>query len=86
MINGFSFTKLCLLSLSLTQVTEFLYLLTSTPKSSPYDFLLLVTEAYSEPCQTCNMEHFAKLANSFYSIFAKRSTLDAWQSPEYAFG
>ena len=43
------------------------------------------SEAYSEHCQTSNMELFAKIVNSFLSltIFAKSSILDVWQGFEY---
>ena len=42
--------------------------------------------AYSEPCQTTNMEYFAKIVNDFQrlAIFAKRSILDIWEGCEYA--
>ena len=35
-------------------------------------------EAYSEPCQTCKIEVFAKIV-----IFAKDSLLNVWQGFEY---
>ena len=40
----------------------------------------LYSEAYSEPCQTCKMERFAKIFNGFYPLtnFAKRFILDVW--------
>ena len=39
---------------------------------------------FSQPCQTSNMERFAKIANGFQplTIFAKHSILDVWQSSE----
>ena len=43
-------------------------------------------EAYSEPCNTFNMENFPKLVNSLYSliIFAKHSIYDVSLGFEYA--
>ena len=38
-----------------------------------------IAEAYSKPCQTPNMERFAKIGNGC----AKRSTLNVWQGSEY---
>ena len=45
------------------------------------------TMAYSEPCQTSTMERFTKIINflKLFAIFAKRSTIDVWQSSEYAY-
>ena len=45
------------------------------------------TMAHSEPCQTSKMERFTKIINflKLFAIFAKRSTIDAWQSSEYAY-
>ena len=44
------------------------------------------SEAYSEPCQTFEMEVFTKLLNdvSFLTIFTKSSILDVWQGFEFA--
>ena len=41
-----------------------------------------ILETYSEPCQTSNINRFAKIANSFQllNIFAKRSILDFYAS------
>ena len=39
------------------------------------------TEAYSEPCQTCKMEHFVKRIH----FFARHSILDVLQGYEYAY-
>ena len=41
----------------------------------------LTTVAYSEPCQTSKMECFAKMME----FLRKRSILDVWQGPKYAF-
>ena len=47
-----------------------------------------VPKAYSEPCQTCKMECFAKIVKGLKQlpIFAKHSILDAWQGSEYPSG
>ena len=44
-----------------------------------------LTGAYSEPCQTSNMEVFAEIGNSFQllTIFSKSSILDVSQGSEY---
>ena len=50
-----------------------------------FTFLALTSNlpsvSYSETCQTCKMEYFAKIVNGFetLTIFAKRSVLDVWQ-------
>ena len=55
-----------------------------------FTFLALTSNlpsvSYSETCQTCKMEYFAKIVNGFetLTIFAKRSVLDVWQGFEYA--
>ena len=48
---------------------------------------IMITEAYSEPCQISKMELFTKVVNSFHplTIFAKRCVLDVRQGGEYAF-
>lgn len=45
-------------------------------------------ETYSEPCQTSNMERFAKVVNNvkLLTIFAKHSTLDVRLGHENAPG
>ena len=49
-------------------------------------FYWAVVEAYSEPCQTSNMEFFRKIIIDFHSStgLAKSSILDVWQGSEYA--
>ena len=49
---------------------------------------LLKPVAYSKHCKTSQMEHFAKIVHGFQQviIFAKRSILNVWLGPEYAFG
>ena len=44
------------------------------------------TDAYSEPCQTSKMGHFAEMVNDWKLLrnFAKRSILDIWQGSEFA--
>ena len=44
------------------------------------------TGAYSEICQTSEMERFAKIISGFYSLtfFTKRSILDVWHGSAYA--
>ena len=44
------------------------------------------TEAYSQHCQTSEMECFAKIVNGWkaFTIFPKQLTLDVWQGSEYA--
>ena len=47
--------------------------------------LVWLTEAYSEPYQSCETKSFAKIFNA--KIFAKRSgILDVWHGSEYASG
>ena len=43
-----------------------------------------LSEAYSEPCQTCKMECSTKIVNGFqpFTIFAKCSILGVWQHSE----
>ena len=41
------------------------------------NILHVLSEAYSEPCQTSKMESFAKIPN------AKSSVFDTWQGSEY---
>ena len=41
-------------------------------------------EVYSEPCQTSEMEHFAKTVNDLLkTVIAKRSTLGVLQGSEH---
>ena len=51
-----------------------------------YSCKLVISEAYSEPCQTSKMERFEKIVNSFHllTVFAKRFIVDVWQSFKYA--
>ena len=53
-----------------------------------HEFLIRLAEAYSEPCQTSKMEHFAKIVNAFQllTIFAKHSILYVWLGSECACG
>ena len=39
-----------------------------------HEFLIRLAEAYSEPCQTSKMEHFAKIVNGLksFTILGKR--------------
>ena len=46
-------------------------------------FFMCSPEAYSEPCQTSQMECFTKIIN-YLTIFAERSILDVWQGSEHA--
>ena len=50
--------------------------------------VVLISEAYSEPCQTSMMKLFAKIVNGLkpVTIFGKNSILDIWQGSEYSFG
>ena len=43
------------------------------------------SEAYPEPCQTSNMDCFAKMVNglNLLTFFVRHSILDVWQSPKY---
>ena len=47
---------------------------------------LIVSEAYSETCQTSKMELFAKRVNGWLPLtfFAKNSISDPWRDSEYA--
>ena len=49
---------------------------------------LMLTEAYSEPCQTSKMELFEKKVNSFQplTIFARILFLDVWLGSGYTSG
>ena len=40
-----------------------------------------ITERYSEPCQTCKMDHFAKIVNGFQplTVFTKCSFLVSYR-------
>ena len=46
----------------------------------------VLTQAYSEPCQTPKMETFVKIVDSLKPLiaFAINSILDVWQDSEYA--
>ena len=50
--------------------------------------VVLILEAYSEPCQVSKMEFSVKIVNNLklLTIFAKNSILDIWQGSEYSFG
>ena len=48
--------------------------------------VVLISEAYSEPCQTSKMEFLRKQLTVEAAIFAKHSSLDIWQCSEYSFG
>ena len=61
-----------------------------SPLMSPIYFVKIArdkhtSEAYLELSQTSDIEPFKAIASSFKSflIFAKSSSLDIWQSPEY---
>ena len=45
-----------------------------------------ISKAYSEPCQVCEREIFAKIVCGFelLTIFAESFILDVWQDSEYA--
>ena len=42
-------------------------------------------ETYLEPCKTCTMECFAKMANGLKAVISKRSIVDVWQNFKCAF-
>ena len=48
--------------------------------------VVLISEAYSDPCQTSKMEFLRKQLTVKAAIFAKHSSLDIWQCSEYSFG
>ena len=47
--------------------------------------VMLISETYSEPCETSKVELFAKIVNGLESltIFVKNSILGIWQGSEY---
>ena len=47
---------------------------------------IINTKVHSKPCQTAEMELFAKIVKNEkpFTIFAKTSILDVWQGSEYA--
>ena len=47
--------------------------------------VMLISETYSEPCETSKVEFFAKIVNGLESltIFVKNSILGIWQGSEY---
>ena len=53
-----------------------------------YECFKLDTKAYTEPCQTFKVKHFAKIVNSWNSltISTKRAILYVWQGSEYTSG
>ena len=60
--------------------------LSTWQRESESDYAVWLLDMYSEPCQTSNIEVFAKIINvcKLQIIFWKRSILDALQFIEYA--
>ena len=52
----------------------------------PWQFNLINSEAYSEPCQIYKMEFFLEIVHGrqLLTLFVKNFVLDIWRDSEYA--